>query len=65
MTNQLELFEVQITTRNDLQAKSTANDSAVAELARLKQQLLEDHAKLYPDDKFCPLCVTIGKLMHR
>ena len=56
MTNQLELFEVQITTRNDLQAKSTANDSAVAELARLKQQLLEDHAKLYPDDKFCPLC---------
>jgi len=55
-TDRLELFEAQITKRNDLQANNTANDSAAAELARLKQQLLEEHTKLYPDDKFCPLC---------
>jgi len=55
-TNRLEWFELQITTRNTLQTKNAANDSAVVELARLKQQLLEEHAKLYPDDKFCPLC---------
>lgn len=55
-TARLEWFESQITIRNTLQTKNAANDSAVAELARLKQQLLEEHAKLYPDDKFCPLC---------
>ncbi|MGV8843582.1 MAG: AAA family ATPase [Pseudomonas sp.] len=52
----LEWFETQITTRNTLQIKNTASDNAAAELTRLKQQLLEEHAKLYPDDKFCPLC---------
>lgn len=55
-TDRLEWFETQITTRNDLQTKNIANDSAAAELARLKQQLFEEHAKLYPDDKLCPLC---------
>lgn len=55
-TDWLKWFETQITIRNDFQAKNTANDSAAAELARLKQQLLEEHTKLYPDDKFCPLC---------
>ena len=55
-TNRLAWFETQITTRDDLQTKNTANDSAAAELARLKQKLLDEHAKLYPDDKFCPLC---------
>jgi exonuclease SbcC len=54
--DQLERFEMQVTTRNDLQAKNKVNDRAAAELARLKQQLLEEHAKLYPDDEFCPLC---------
>lgn len=52
----LEWFEEQITVRNDLQKKNTSNDSVVAELARLKKQLLEEHAKIYPDDKLCPLC---------
>lgn len=52
----LEWFEDQITVRTDLNTKNTANDSAAAELAQLKQQLLDEHAKLYPDDKFCPLC---------
>ncbi|WP_426935270.1 AAA family ATPase [Pseudomonas fulva] len=52
----LEWFEDQITARTDLHTKNTANDSAAAELAQLKQQLLDEHAKLYPDDKFCPLC---------
>lgn len=55
-TDRLEWFESQITTRNNLQIKNTANDSAAAELARLRQQLLEEHTKLYPDDNFCPLC---------
>lgn len=55
-TDRLDGFESQITTRNKLKTKNVANDSAAAELARLKQQLLEEHAKLYPDDKFCPLC---------
>jgi len=54
--DRLEWFESQITTRNKLQTKSVANDNAAAELARLKQQLLEEHAKLYSHDKFCPLC---------
>jgi exonuclease SbcC len=54
--DRLEWFETQITTRDTFQIKNTASDSAAAELARLKQQLLEEHAKLYPDDKFCPLC---------
>ncbi|MGL6475343.1 AAA family ATPase [Aeromonas hydrophila] len=55
-TDRLEWFESQITIRNDLQTKNTANDSAAAELARLKQQILDEHAKLYPNDKLCPLC---------
>jgi exonuclease SbcC len=55
-TDRLKWFESQITTRNNLQTKNTANDRAAAELTRLKQQLLEEHAKLYPDDNFCPLC---------
>lgn len=54
--DRLEWFETQITTRNTLQIKNTASDNAAAELTRLKQQLLEEHAKLYLDDKFCPLC---------
>jgi exonuclease SbcC len=55
-TGRLGWFEEQITTRNDLQTKNTANESAAAELVRLKQQLLDEHAKLYPDDSLCPLC---------
>ena len=52
----LDWFEEQITARDDLKMKNTANDAAAAELARLKQQLLDEHAKLYPDDNLCPLC---------
>lgn len=55
-TDRLEWFERQITTRNDLKIKNTANDRAAAELARLRQQLLELHTKHYPNDKYCPLC---------
>ncbi|MEN9657308.1 MAG: hypothetical protein RL571_773 [Pseudomonadota bacterium] len=57
-TDRLKWFKTQITTRDDLQTKNTANDSAAAELARLKQQILDEHAKLYPNDKLCPLCGT-------
>ncbi len=52
----LDWFEEQITTRDDLQTKNSSNGSAAAEIVRLKQQLLDKHAKLYPDDKHCPLC---------
>lgn len=54
----LEWFEGQIKVRDNLQKKNSTNDSVAAELARLKKQLLEEHAKLYPDDQFCPLCGT-------
>lgn len=60
----LEWFEEQITVRNDLQRKNTSNDSIAAELARLKRQLLEEHAKLYPDDQLCPVCGTDWKAHH-
>lgn len=52
----LELFEIQIGNRDELQKRNTVNESFAAELALLKQQLLDEHSKLYPDDKDCPLC---------
>lgn len=55
-TERLRWFEEQITTRDKLQTQNTANESAAAELARLKQQLLKEHTKIYPDDELCPLC---------
>lgn len=53
---QFERFEKQIAKRNHLQTKNANNNSAAAELSRLKQQLIAEHAKLYPDDPLCPLC---------
>jgi len=55
-TGRLNWFEEQITIRNQLKKSNTSNESAAAELARLKQQLLDEHSKLYPSDTFCPLC---------
>ncbi|WP_220808642.1 AAA family ATPase [Delftia sp. UME58] len=52
----LKWFEEQIATRDQLQIKNTANESVAAELSRLKQQLVEEHAKIYPEDEACPLC---------
>ncbi|EQB0423525.1 AAA family ATPase [Pseudomonas aeruginosa] len=49
-------FESQIESRNSLREKSSANANVVAELERLKRQLLEEHNKSYPNDQFCPLC---------
>ncbi|WP_214511300.1 AAA family ATPase [Pseudomonas brassicacearum] len=49
-------FEEQITTRNSLSQQNQTNATIVAELARLKIQLLEEHAKIHPDDPNCPLC---------
>ena len=53
---QKKLFEDQIIIRNNMQQKSNTNSSIVAELCRLKAQILEEHLKLYPDDSTCPLC---------
>lgn len=52
----LEWFELQIESRNSLCEKSSANANVVAELERLKRQLIEEHKKSYPDDQLCPLC---------
>jgi len=52
----LEWFDVQIESRNNLGVKSSANATVVAELGRLKRQLLDEHKKVYPDDQLCPLC---------
>lgn len=52
----LEWFESQIKSRNSLQEKSNANANVVAELERLKRQLLGEHKKSYPDEQLCPLC---------
>lgn len=54
--DQLKWFEDQITARNKLQTLNSANETAAAELTRLKQQLLEQHSRLNPNDELCPLC---------
>lgn len=51
-----EWFESSIETRNSLRDKSSTNTNVVAELERLKRQLIEEHKKAYPDDQLCPLC---------
>lgn len=52
----LEWFESQINSRNSLQEKNSANANVIAELERLKRQLLGEHMKSYPDEQLCPLC---------
>src|SRR5690606_36639006 len=52
----LEWFELQIESRNSLREKSSANANVIAELERLKRQLIDEHKKSYPDDQLCPLC---------
>lgn len=52
----LKWFESQIESRNSLRDKSSANANVVAELNRLKRQLIDEHKKAYPDDQLCPLC---------
>lgn len=52
----LEWFESSIEARNSLRDKSSTNTNVVAELERLKRQLIEEHKKAYPDDQLCPLC---------
>lgn len=51
-----EWFESQIEFRNSLREISSANANVLAELERLKRQLLDEHKKSYPDDQLCPLC---------
>jgi exonuclease SbcC len=52
----LEWFESKIESRNSLRDKSSANANVIAELERLKRQLIDEHKKSYPDDQLCPLC---------
>lgn len=54
----LEWFELQIESRNSLREKSSANVNIIAELERLKRQLIDEHEKSYPDEQLCPLCGT-------
>jgi exonuclease SbcC len=51
----LERFESKIESRNSLREKSSSNANVLAELERLKKQLLEEHKKSYPDEQLCPL----------
>lgn len=52
----IEWFQSQVESRDRLQANSSSNAKIVAELERIKRQLLEEHQKSHPDDKLCPLC---------
>ncbi|GAB1146354.1 AAA family ATPase [Shewanella algae] len=54
----LEWFELQIESRNSLRKKSSANADIIAELERLKRQLIDEHKKFHPDEQLCPLCGT-------
>jgi DNA repair protein SbcC/Rad50 len=54
----LEWFELQIESRNSLREKSSANANTIAELERLKKQLIDEHKKSYPNEQLCPLCGT-------
>lgn len=49
-------FEVQIGLRNDLNLKNEANEKIIAELARLKLDLMSHQDMLNPSDSNCPLC---------
>lgn len=55
-TGRLEWFEEQIKFRDTLSQTKQANSTIAAELARLKNQLLEQHNKIHPNDPTCPLC---------
>lgn len=49
-------LEDQIKNRDILKSSSAANATAISEISRLKNELLEKHLKIYPDDTTCPLC---------
>ncbi|CUB06467.1 AAA family ATPase [Marinomonas fungiae] len=54
--DRLEWFEKQIKQRDSIKSRITANESSVTELKILKSKMVEEHGKLYPTDKHCPLC---------
>ncbi|WAJ39224.1 AAA family ATPase [Pseudomonas sp. GOM7] len=49
-------LEEQIKSRDLLNSSSAANAAAIAEISKLKKELLENHFKIYPNDNTCPLC---------
>lgn len=49
-------LEGQIKNRDLLKSSSAANATAIAEINRLKKELLENHFKIHPNDNTCPLC---------
>lgn len=49
-------LESKIEARDALSTSAAANAAIIAELSRLKTELLERHFKLYSDDVSCPLC---------
>lgn len=49
-------FEDQIKNRDLLNSSSAANAAVIAEISRLKNELLEKHFTIYPNDNTCPLC---------
>jgi exonuclease SbcC len=49
-------LEDQIISRDLLSSSSAANATAIAEISKLKKELLEKHFKIQPHDTTCPLC---------
>ncbi len=55
-SEQFEFLKGNIENRDTLTASSTSKTSALNEITRLKQELVIEHFKLFPDEKDCPLC---------
>lgn len=60
----LDWFLDQLNIRNSLQTKNNSNSSIAVELARLKNSLISEHAKLHPEDSHCPMCGVDWKDHH-
>ncbi|AZZ75947.1 recombinase RecF [Pseudomonas sp. RU47] len=60
-------LEEQIKSRDLLNTSSAANAEVIAEISKLKNELLEKHFNIYPNETTCPLCSqdwqTHGKLL--
>lgn len=49
-------LEEQIKNRDLLNTSSAANAAVIAEISKLKHELLEKHFSVYPNENTCPLC---------
>jgi len=54
--DQFSFLKGNIEERDALAAASSSKSGVIAEIARLKQDLIDEHFKLFPDEQDCPLC---------